>query len=61
MALLRALLTPQAEAFAVSSQQKQVAAYARAVAQAIQKGGQSALTTYASAFAKAFAGEHTTP
>lgn len=47
----------QAEAFAVSSQQNQLDSYARAVAQAIQHGGENATIAYASAFAQAVAGE----
>lgn len=40
----------------MSSQQGQVDTYGRAVAQAILRGGQTATTAYASAFAKAIAG-----
>lgn len=46
----------QAEAFAYSGRNKQVASYARAVAQAIQTGGQSATKAYAAAFSQAFSG-----
>jgi len=46
----------QAEAFAVSGRQNQVQSYARAVAQAIQTGGETATTAYAAAFAQAYAG-----
>jgi hypothetical protein len=47
----------QAEALAISGQKKQIDSYVRAVAQAIQHGGESATIAYASAFAQAVAGK----
>jgi hypothetical protein len=47
----------QAAALAVRGQKRQIDSYARAVAQAIQHGGESATAAYASAFAQAVAGK----
>lgn len=53
---LHSVVPVQAEAFAVSGRSNQVDSYARAVAQAIQSGGESATTAYAAAFSQAYAG-----
>jgi hypothetical protein len=49
----------QAEAFAVSGRDRTVKAYALAVADAINKGGDQVTTAYAQAFASASAGRYT--
>jgi hypothetical protein len=49
----------QAEAFAVSDRDRTVKAYALAVADAINNGGDQVTKAYAQAFASACAGRHT--